>query len=198
MQQQPVNNIKELLTKVAEGNEKAFRQVFDMYHHQLGEFIMRLAESERITQEIVQDVFLKIWINRSTLAEIDCFKAYLFVVAKNHAFNCLKQIAREKMRQNEWVDSVVRAASIQQDDEENNVLISMNKIDEAVSLLPPQQQKVYLLSRMEGMRQQAIASELNISLETVKKHMVLALRFLKNHLRANIGLFLFIFSQHFK
>ena len=198
MHQQPVNNIKELLTKVAEGNEKAFRQVFDMYHHQLGEFIMRLTESERITQEIVQDVFLKIWINRNTLAEIDCFKAYLFVVAKNHAFNCLKQIAREKMRQKEWVDSVVRAASIEEDDEENNVLISINKIDEAVSLLPPQQQKVYLLSRMDGMRQQAIASELNISLETVKKHMVLALRFLKNHLRTNIGLSLLFFSHLFK
>ena len=198
MHQQPVNNIKELLTKVAEGNEKAFRQVFDMYHHQLGDFIMRLTESERITQEIVQDVFLKIWINRNTLAEIDCFKAYLFVVAKNHAFNCLKQIAREKMRQKEWVDSVVRAASIEEDDEENNVLISINKIDEAVSLLPPQQQKVYLLSRMDGMRQQAIASELNISLETVKKHMVLALRFLKNHLRTNIGLSLLFFSHLFK
>jgi len=198
LHQQPVNNIKELLTKVAEGNEKAFRQVFDMYHHQLGEFIMRLTESERITQEIVQDVFLKIWINRNTLAEIDCFKAYLFVVAKNHAFNCLKQIAREKMRQKEWVDSVVRAASIEEDDEENNVLISINKIDEAVSLLPPQQQKVYLLSRMDGMRQQAIASELNISLETVKKHMVLALRFLKNHLRTNIGLSLLFFSHLFK
>jgi len=198
LHQQPVNNIKELLTKVAEGNEKAFRQVFDMYHHQLGDFIMRLTESERITQEIVQDVFLKIWINRNTLAEIDCFKAYLFVVAKNHAFNCLKQIAREKMRQKEWVDSVVRAASIEEDDEENNVLISINKIDEAVSLLPPQQQKVYLLSRMDGMRQQAIASELNISLETVKKHMVLALRFLKNHLRTNIGLSLLFFSHLFK
>ena len=198
LHQQPVNNIKELLTKVAEGNEKAFRQVFDMYHHQLGEFIMRLTESERITQEIVQDVFLKIWINRSALAEIDCFKAYLFVVAKNHAFNCLKQIAREKMRQKEWVDSVVRAASIEEDEEENNVLISINKIDEAVSLLPPQQQKVYLLSRMDGMRQQAIASELNISLETVKKHMVLALRFLKNHLRTNIGLSLLFFSHLFK
>ena len=197
MHQQPVNNIKELLTKVAEGNQKAFRQVFDMYHHQLGEFIMRLTESERITQEIVQDVFLKIWINRSSLAGIDCFNAYLFVVAKNHAFNCLKQIAREKMRQKEWVESVVRAASIE-NDEESNASISINKIDKAVALLPPQQQKVYLLSRMDGMRQQAIASELNISLETVKKHMVLALRFLKNHLRTNIGLSLLFFSHLFK
>ena len=141
LHQQPVNNINELLVQVAEGNEKAFRQVFEMYHHQLGEFIMRLAEAERVTQEIVQDVFLEIWINRSALAESDCFKAYLFVVAKNHAYNCLKQIAREKMRQKEWVDSVVRAASIE-NAEEDNALISINQIDKAVSLLPPQQQKV--------------------------------------------------------
>ena len=77
------------------GDENAFAKLFKNYYNQLGGFIMRLTESEALTQEIVQDVFLKIWINRAAPAEIDCFKAYLQVVAKNYAFNCLKQIARE-------------------------------------------------------------------------------------------------------
>ena len=190
------NSVKVLLLKVAEGDENAFGQLFKTYYNQLGEFIMRITESEPLTQEIVQDVFLKIWINRSSLAELDCFKAYLLVVARNHAFNCLKQIAREKSRQKEWVNTVLRNAS--NNVEETNTIDTGNLIDEAVELLPPRQKKVYTLSRRDGMKQEEIARELNISLETVKKHMVLALRFLKNHLRTHIGLFILLIAGFFK
>jgi RNA polymerase sigma-70 factor (family 1) len=177
-----------ILLKVAAGNENAFAQLFKNHYHLLGNFIMHITESEILTQEIVQDVFLKIWLNRSSLKEIDCFKAYLMVVARNHTFNCLKQIARENNRKKEWVNSVLRLAS--DENEKGDTIDSGQLIEEGVALLPPQQQKVYILSRIDGLKHQQIASELNISLETVKKHMVLALRFLKNHLRRNIGLFI--------
>jgi hypothetical protein len=139
---------KVLLCKVAAGDENAFAELFKNFYNPLGEFVMRLTESEALTQEIVQDVFLKIWINRVVLAEIDCFKAYLLVVARNHAFNCLKQIARENSRKKEWVNTVIRQAA-------NDV-------------------------------------------ETVKKHMVLALRFLKHHLRKNSSLVLYFTASFFE
>lgn len=190
------NNLKVLLLKVAEGDEKAFSQLFKTYYNQLGDFIMRITESEPLTQEIVQDVFLKIWTNRISLIEVDCFKAYLLVVARNHAFNCLKQIARERSRNKEWVKTVLHQASINVDD--NTIINTEDLVDEAVELLPPQQKKVYTLSRRYGMKQIEIATELNISLETVKKHMVLALRFLKNHLRTHINLFILFMASLFK
>ena len=191
-----IHKDKILLQQVSEGDEYAFSELFKTYHNLLGEFILRLTDSEPLAQEIVQDVFLKIWINRSQLTEIDCFKAYLMVVARNHAFNSLKQIAREKSRKKEWVDSVLRLAS--NNIEETDAVNNSDLIDDAVALLPPQQLKVYTLSRREGMRQQEIAKQLNISLETVKKHMVLALRFLKNHLRTNRGLFILFIASFFK
>ena len=175
---------------MAKGDENAFAQLFKTYYNLLGSFIMRITESELLTQEIVQDVFLKIWVNRTALAEIDCFKAYLLVVSRNHTLNCLKQIARENNRKKEWVNSVLRNAS--NDVEEMDTIDRGSLIDEAVTLLPPQQKKVYTLSRIDGLKQQEIARELNISLETVKKHMVLALRFLKYHIRTNISLFLLV------
>ena len=190
------HSVKILLLKVAEGDENAFGQLFKSYYNQLGEFIMRITESEPLTQEIVQDVFMKIWINRSSLAELDCFKAYLLVVARNHAFNCLKQIAREKSRKKEWVNTVLRHAS--NNVEETDTIDTGNLIDEVVELLPPQQQKVYTLSRRDGMKQEELAGGLNISLETVQKHMVLALRFLKNHLRTHIGFFTLLMAGFFK
>ena len=194
MSDHSTNSEKSLLLRVAHGDENAFAQLFKTHYNQLGEFIMRITESESLTQEIVQDAFLKIWTNRALLAEIHCFKAYLQVVARNHAFNCLKQIARENSRKKEWVDTVLRLAS---NEEEKDAIDTGNLIEEAVLLLPPQQKKVYLLSRREGLKQEEIAKELGISLETVKKHMVLALRFLKGHLRAHISIFLFFMSAFY-
>ena len=185
-----INNEKILLQRVAKGDENAFAELFENYYNLLGNFVIRITESETLTQEIVQDVFLKVWINRSLLAETNCFKAYLMVIARNYTFNCLKQIAREKSRKKEWVMNVLRLAS--NNANEKDIEDNGNLIDAAVALLPPQQLKVYTLSRTEGMRQAAIAKELNISLETVKKHMVLAVRFLKNYLRTNIPLFILL------
>lgn len=187
--------MKILLLKVAEGDENAFGQLFKTYYNQLGEFIMRITESKPLTQEIVQDVFLKIWINRSSLAKIDCFKAYLLVVARNHAFNCLKQIVREKNRKKEWVNTVLHHAS--NNVEDTATTDTGNMLDEAVELLPPRQKKVYTLNRRDGLKQEEIARELNISLETVKKHMVLALRFLRNYLRTHIDLFVLFLAGLF-
>ena len=187
---------KTLLLRVAEGDEKAFTQLFKTYYNQLGDFIIRLTESQELTQEIVQDVFLKIWINRPALTQVNSFKAYLFVVARNHAFNCLKQIAREKNRQKEWENSVLHQAI--HSTPETMAADTAHLIAQAVELLPPQQKNVYLLSRKEGISHEGIAKKLNISHETVKKHMVLALRFLRNHLRANTNLFFFIVSFFFR
>jgi RNA polymerase sigma-70 factor (ECF subfamily) len=191
-----INDVKGLLLRVSEGDEYAFAQLFKTHYNQLGDYIMRITESKQLTQEIVQDVFLKIWINRRSLATIDCFKAYLMVVARNHAFNCLKQIAREKSRRKEWANSVLHLAL--NNTAETALTDSRQLIDEAIELLPPRQKNVYLLSRREGISQEAIAQKLNISHETVKKHMVLALRFLKNHLRANIRLFLLFITFSFR
>jgi RNA polymerase sigma-70 factor (ECF subfamily) len=182
------NDVKALLLRVCEGDEEAFSQLFKSHYNQLGDFILRITESHQLTQEIVQDVFLKIWMNRSALAGVQCFKAYLMVLARNHAFNCLKQIAREKNRQKEWEITVLQQALAGTD--ETPTVDTGKLIEEAVELLPPRQKNVYLLSRHEGVSQEAIAQRLNISHETVKKHMVLALRFLKNHLRTNINVIL--------
>lgn len=176
--------------RISEGDENAFAQLFKSYYNLLADFILRITESKPLTQEIVQDVFLKIWINRTTLPGIDCFKAYLLVVARNQTFNCLKQMAREKNRQKAWEHTVLQQALGQEDE-----LVGADTtklIEEAIELLPPQQKHVYILSRREGVPQETIAKQLNISHQTVKKHMVLALRFLKNHIRTNTNFILFI------
>ncbi|MEO8961155.1 MAG: sigma-70 family RNA polymerase sigma factor [Ginsengibacter sp.] len=170
-----------LLSKISEGDEKAFEISFKLIYTHLNDFVFRITESKQVTQEIVQDVYLKIWTNRSTLKDINSVKSYLTVIARNHTFNYLKKIASEKKKEKNWVDMVINEASHSISEESNDTNFR-DFLDSAVELLPVQQKKVYILAFRNGLKQKQIAFELGISHETVKKHMLLAKRFLKKQL----------------
>lgn len=174
---------KLLLHEVAKGNESAFKELFNRYELQLNSYILSIIKSDPLTRELVQDVFLKIWMNRSCLTQIECFRSYLFVIARNLTFDRLKQISRRKKREKQWMRNAINHSSNQTT--ESSIDIPHEKIEAAVKLLPPQQKKVYIYKK-NGMKGMDIAKELDISEETVKKHMVLAMRFLKNQIRAII------------
>lgn len=161
---------RELLMQVASGDEHAFRQLFMMHHQQLGEHMLRITNSIELAEEVVQDVFLKIWFTRESLGRVDNFKAYLFVISKNHALNCLKKLAKERavIKQLEEAGTGNLHAEITGTD------MYYNLLDEAIDQLPPQQQKVYLLSRHGRLKYAEIADQLELSRETVKKYLQIA------------------------
>ncbi|WP_183559170.1 sigma-70 family RNA polymerase sigma factor [Mucilaginibacter sp. SP1R1] len=160
----------ELLTQVASGNEYAFRKLFMAYHQQLGVHMLRITNSVELAEEVVQDVFLKIWLTRESLVGVDNFKAYLFVISKNHALNCLKKLAKERMLQKSMEDSSLKRLVV----ETTDTNMYYNLLDEAIDQLPPQQQKVYLLSRHGRLKYAEIADQLELSKETVKKYLQIA------------------------
>lgn len=170
---------KELLARVAAGDEKAFTQLFYAYHTKLGAYILRLTESFILAEEIVQDIFLKIWLQRENLVSIENFNTYLFVISRNHTFNCLKQVARDEMRKKEWGKDATAQLTI----EEGEEVDYRSQLEKAIAQLPPQQKKIFLLHRQEGLPHLEIANRLGLSLETIKKHMSLALRGIRSFLK---------------
>jgi len=176
----PVKNEAELLALVAKGEERAFTELFDAYYRQLGEYVYKLTESIEVSEEIVQDVFIKIWLKRETLPELDNFSYYLFILSKNQTLNHLRKKANDKVRQLEWLKQFEEEAYMPDDTPVIEEYRSL--IDDAIEKLPPQQKKVYKMSREERLKHEEIAKILNISPETVKKHIKLALRFIKNEL----------------
>lgn len=183
MLQNSTQAMKLILLKVSEGNENAFEELFKYYDSQLHGYILSITKSPTLAEEIVQDVFLKIWLNRASLTEIDSFKPYLFVIARNYTFDCLKRINRKKKREKEWANSIINHSL--NEPGESSTYNSHEKIDRIIKLLPPRQKTIYILRR-EGMKQAEIAQNLNISTETVKKHTHLALRFLKDKLKGSV------------
>lgn len=173
---------KELLLRVAESDEPAFRQLFNRYHQQLGAHLVRITESAEMAEEIVLDVFLKIWMNRETLPEVRDFRAYLFIVSRNHALNCLKKKARELALRRRFEKELTNAPAGGHAQEEAYYTL----IDNAIDQLPSQQQKVYLLSRHHRLKYSEIAAELHLSRETVKKYLQFAVAFIRSHVRKHL------------
>jgi RNA polymerase sigma-70 factor (ECF subfamily) len=186
---------KDLLVQVANGDEESFRQLFLKHHQQLGSHIFRLTNSMDLAEEIVQDVFLKIWLSREALWEVHNFKAYLFVVSKNHTLNCLRKLSKERISIKQSEENFARDYNYS----EAELDIYYNLLDEAINQLPAQQQKVYLLSRHERLRYAEVAVRLNISRETVKKYLQIATVSITEYVQAkyNTAVFLAFVSLFF-
>ena len=171
---------RELLHLAAFGNEAAFIEIFNSYKDKLYSFLLRITKSEEQSLDFVQDVFMKLWINRAHLFSIDNFSAYIFRAAQNRALNSFKRSMTEccMLKKN--------AAALMVDD---SILANLEykllqkKLNEVVKKLPPQQSLVYRLSREQGLKHEEIAQQLNLSTSTVKNHMVQALKTIKAFLR---------------
>ncbi|WP_442591284.1 RNA polymerase sigma factor [Pedobacter sp. AW31-3R] len=189
----PVKNEADLLSLVTKGDQRAFTELFDAYYKPLGEYVFKLTESIEVTEEIVQDVFIKIWLKKEILLQLDNFSYYLFILSKNQTLNHLRKKANDEVRQLEWLKQFEEETYTPDHlpvIEEYRILM-----DQAIEKLPPQQKKVYKLSREERLKHEEIAKILNISPETVKKHIKLALRFIKNELSSqNDGVIILILS----
>ncbi|MFA6249455.1 MAG: sigma-70 family RNA polymerase sigma factor [Mucilaginibacter sp.] len=175
---------KELLLKVANGDEHAFSELFNTHHQLLGTHIYRITDSVELAEEVVQDVFLKIWMSRETLTSVQNFRAYLFVISKNHALNCLRKVAKERIHQK----TLEKNASSITPDDSPGLAGYYSLLDEAIDHLPPQQQKVYLLSRHNRLKYDEIARQMGLSRETVKKYLQGATHSITSFVQSNIDI----------
>jgi RNA polymerase sigma-70 factor (family 1) len=172
---------KHLLQQVAEGSEKAFAVLVERKWNNIYWQALTYVKSTHEAQDIVQEVFVKVWQARNKLLQIERFDSWLFIIARNHIISAL----RKKM------DSPLSADEF--DIEETNyrpdtALSHKNLatlIARAIELLPPQQKKAYQLSRDKGLSHEKIAELMQISKEAAKKHICRALNFLRAYLRAH-------------
>ena len=175
----------ELLKDIAAGNSKAFRALYSQWEPTLSSFIFQVTRSKIITAEIIQDVFLKIWMARESLVDVKDFKAYLFVISKNRAINALKKSLADLERMKKYVSEV---PFNEQSVEDDNDQLPFTLIDEAIDQLSPRQKEIFLLHRYERYSYREIAEQLGIGKESVKTHLSLAIKSIKNHIETKITL----------
>lgn len=181
---------KELLKRVAEGEELAFRKLFDLYKERFYAVALKMTRSDEVAEDIVQDIFMNIWKKREDLADIDNPSSYFFTAVYRRVYHHYRKIALEK--------KLLQAASPKKEsvnttDEmvlahESNELISR-----AIIKLPPQQQLVFKLTKQEGLSREDVARQLHISPNTVKNHLADALKSIRAFLHHSTLIFLILF-----
>lgn len=178
---------KDLLLKISQGHENAFRTLFEQYYEQLYNYIFGFIKSKQVAEELVMDVFLKIWLGRDIIPQIQKFDAFLFRVAHNKSIDFLRSVARDPKFMDLLWEKIQVANNVQSD---SFVLMHEyeTKLREAVSLLSPQRKKVYQLSREQDMTHDQIAAQLNLSKSTINNHIVEAQRFIRTYLSKNFDI----------
>ena len=168
-----------IIRHISESDPRAFRELFDHYSPKVYGFALKITRSESIAEEMVQEVFMKIWQNRRDLRSVEYFPAYLFTVTKNFSLNVLKRLATEEKAKRSFAEDL----HVVHSDTEETVIYRdyHNILSRAIDCLPPQQKLVYSLCRGEGLKYEEVAEKLRISRFTVKTHMQQALRNIKSH-----------------
>lgn len=188
---------RDWLDDISNGDQEAFRRFFNAFKNKIYSFSFSFTKSAEIAEEITQDVFIKVWTSRQSLAEIENMDAWLSTVTKNLCFNYLKKQALERK-----VASVLQQKQPLSDQNVEQYLSYKEKViqvAEAVDQLSPQQRLIFSLNREKGLKNEEIAHQLNLSPNTVKAHMVSALRkirsFLESHATHLFGLLLLFLKK---
>ncbi|NSL85711.1 sigma-70 family RNA polymerase sigma factor [Chitinophaga sp. Mgbs1] len=174
------DNEQELLRLVAAGDENAYRLLFDRYADRMYMNALHFTKSEELAQDLTQEIFIRIWVNRLKLSTVDRFDAWLFTVARNVIRNELKKkilpVENEAFLHTYFRDNnLTPQERIEYKELESSV-------HQAIRNLPPQMQTVFLLSRQEGLTHEEIALRMNISVVSSKTYMVRCLLAIRRHL----------------
>jgi RNA polymerase sigma-70 factor (ECF subfamily) len=179
---------KELVIELKSGSEKAFNQLFCRYNKRLYAFSFKILLSGEDAEEVVQEVFYKVWKSKRLLKEDMSFKAFVFTVARNHIYNLLSKRVSETAYQNYSTGAIQNQNNCTEDS--YNFQELENIVQQMVEKMPDKRKKVFTMSRYDGLTNKEIANQLNLSLSTVENHLNKALKMLKQCLHLHkIGLF---------
>jgi RNA polymerase sigma-70 factor (ECF subfamily) len=173
-----LNSESELIIKIHEGDADAFKNLFETYCQALIYFAWRYVKNTQVAENIVQDVFLKIWLNRTKLNPALSTKSYLYKAVKNQAMQHLRKAKIESRKGNiQALDGSVKSPEDILDEKE--IAISVQR---AISELPSKSRLIFTMSKYSNLKYSEIAEIQNISIKTVETHMGRALKFLRKRL----------------
>lgn len=168
------------LAAIKDGDERAFERIFKQYYKGLCGYAIRMLQEQEGAEEIVQDMFCKLWESRETVNINTSLKSYLFRAVHNR---CLNQIKHINIRENYKNHNQERIDHEEQHFSEHYEKFELQQqIEQAIQKLPTERQRIFRMSRFDGMKYREIADELGISIKTVEVQMGKALKTLRDDL----------------
>jgi RNA polymerase sigma-70 factor (family 1) len=177
---QPPIDLDHIAVQIANGDKVAFKLLYDLYWQQLYAVALQWLKASWKAQDVVQEVYYKIWQRREKLLDVRDLKAYMIVMARNEIFSTLKASVTTQVSVEQIPDVLADNSSCP--DQTLRLKHAEASILEAVQNLPPRQQQIFRLTRMEGLSHEEIARRLGVSKETVSNHATRALLTLRKSL----------------
>ncbi|MEI7830977.1 MAG: RNA polymerase sigma-70 factor [Prolixibacteraceae bacterium] len=176
-----IRDIEEIILRLKKDEKSALDDLFDYYYPRLFHFSKSILKIETEVDDILQEVFVKLWLNRQKIGNAETFNSYIFTITKNEVLNLIRTNLRNNSFKNELFQrSVAEEFQIQSQLEFKEV---KSGIDQVVSQLPEKRRQIFILSRTEGFSNKEIAQQLNISEKTVEDHITHAIKKIKTSLK---------------
>ena len=176
------NKEKELLIAISDGDEKAFALLYQQYYNQLSGFLQKFSLSETAAKDILQEAFLRVWLNRDQLPGIDNFSAWLYKVVSTENLTHFRKELRSKTK----ISNYAQAMESREQELQHSTSAELREIKTliaaAIASMPEQRKRIYLLSRDKGYKPAEIAGLLRVSQPTVYNTLTAALKQIREYL----------------
>jgi len=183
---------EDLLAQLEKDSSEAFEELYIRYKEKLRSFCVFLLKSETVAQDIVQEVFIKIWLNRKQLNTGQSFSYYIYTLARNQSFNELRSAKRKELMENMLLCQQTEMDETSAPDTKMIFDEYQKMLEKAIASLPEQKRKIYQLSRDEGLSHKEIATKMGLSPHTVQSHISDSLRFIKAYFVQNADVELYV------
>ncbi|SEW35078.1 RNA polymerase sigma-70 factor, ECF subfamily [Chitinophaga arvensicola] len=170
--------------RISEGDEKAFEALYRHYYGRLKPIVGKYMGDQVDADDILQQAFLKVWLNRETLPEIENIHAWIYKVAYREYLMGLRKKLSYEARLNRYSDTLHADHSQELPTDAAHLEDIRKHIGAVVSNLSPQRRMIYELSRNEGLKIAEIAEKLSLSTQTVKNVLFLVMKMIREHLVA--------------
>lgn len=172
------NITPELLNRFKKGDHSAFEIIFERFSKQLFQFSLSYLKSEEAAEDIVQEVFIKIWNNRGELKTDTSFQSYLYTITLNSVRKYFNQLSRLNELKH---DILFDSSGLKPDfDDRSDYQFMLDKLEELIRQMPEKRRVVFIKKKIEEKSLKEISEELSITTKTVEYHISEAMRFLKS------------------
>ncbi|HEX8017875.1 MAG TPA: RNA polymerase sigma-70 factor [Flavobacterium sp.] len=178
-----------LVKSLINGEEKAYKFLLNKFHRKLNAYALTLINDHSMAQDIVQNVFLKTWKTRNKLNPEFSIQSFLYKSIYNEFINSYQQNKAMMLLQQKYAESMHQVVETTDEGSIERMLAIINK---EIQNLPPKCQEVFILSKKEGLTNIEIAEHLDISIKTVEAQISKAFKILKEKLKDNYNLMLFL------
>jgi RNA polymerase sigma-70 factor (family 1) len=166
-----------VLLRLQTGDRAAFDLIYHQYKNRIYSNLLKLTRTDDLAEELLQEVFYKLWLNRSQLDRVQSFSSYLYRMTANLVADFYRKAARDKKLQEQLIYTMTELYDHVED--HINYKDSSSILEQAIASLSPQRQTVYNLCKVEGKSYEEVSQILGISTSTINDHIVKATRTIK-------------------